>query len=167
MPELKVGDTFPEGVSFSYIPVTPETAEVTSCGIPTKFDASAQFKDKKIVLVSVPGAFTPTCTGSHIPGYIEKTAELKAKGVDQVVIIAYNDAYVMSAWGKAHGVKDDFILFVSDTDVKFSKNYGWLAGERTDRYALVIDHGKITYAAKEKVLNDTDYTGVNVVLPTL
>ncbi|KAL6857984.1 peroxiredoxin type-2 [Amphichorda felina] len=176
MTELKVGDSFPEGVAFSYAPITPENSEITSCGIPQKFDASegkppnspisfpnlhlvigrtrdshpAEFKKKKVVLVSVPGAFTPTCSVSHIPSYIQNADKLKAQGVDQIVVIAFNDAWVMSAWGKANGIKDDFIIFACDTDAKFSKSIGWTAGERTARYAIVIDHGKVTYAAKEE-----------------
>merc|ERR1712000_305880 len=149
MSELKVGDTFPEGVSFSYAPLTPENSEITACGIPQKFDASKEFKNKKVVLVSVPGAFTPTCQVSHVPSYIKNADALKAKGIDQVVFIAFNDAWVMSAWGKANNIKDDFIIFASDTGAAFSKSIGWTAGERTARYALVIDHGKVVYAAKE------------------
>ena len=129
MSELKVGDTFPEGVSFSYAPLTPENSEITACGIPQKFDASkgmcrpvpltqlqdshygaTEFKNKKVVLVSVPGAFTPTCQVSHVPSYIKNADALKAKGIDQVVFIAFNDAWVMSAWGKANNIKDDFIV---------------------------------------------------------
>lgn len=110
MAELKVGDTFPEGVSFSYVPVSSDNSDITSCGIPQKYDASKEFKNKKVVLVSVPGAFTPTCQVSHIPSYINNKEKLKAQGVDQVVVVAFNDAWVMSAWGKANGVKDDFIV---------------------------------------------------------
>lgn len=69
-----------------------------------------EFKNKKVVLVSVPGAFTPTCQNQHITGFIGKIEDLKKAGVDQVVVIAYNDAFVMSAWGKANSVKDDFIV---------------------------------------------------------
>lgn len=70
----------------------------------------AEFKNKKVALVAVPGAFTPTCSEKHIPTFVEEKEALKAKGIDQVVVIAYNDAFVMSAWGKANGVKDDFIV---------------------------------------------------------
>lgn len=77
--------------------------------------SQAEFKNKKIVLVSVPGAFTPTCSVSHLPSYLSNKEKLKAQGVDQVIVIAFNDAWVQSAWGKANGVKDDyfvsFILF--------------------------------------------------------
>lgn len=69
-----------------------------------------EFKDKKVVIVSIPGAFTPTCSASHLPGYIEHKDELKAKGVDQVIFLAYNDPFVMSGWGKANNIKDDFIV---------------------------------------------------------
>lgn len=75
----------------------------------------AEFKNKKVILVSVPGAFTPTCQANHIPTFTSKVDELKAKGIDQVVVIACNDAFVMSAWGKANGVKDDFIVSVFTT----------------------------------------------------
>ena len=65
-------------------------------------------------------------------------------------MIAYNDAFVMSAWSKAHGIKNDEILFLSDDEAKFSKSIGWTQGARTARYAIIIDHGKISYAAKEE-----------------
>lgn len=71
-----------------------------------------EFKNKKVVLVAVPGAFTPTCQVAHIPSYTSNIDKLKAKGVDQIVVIASNDAFVMSAWGKANNVKDDFIVSV-------------------------------------------------------
>lgn len=69
-----------------------------------------EFKDKKIVIVAVPGAFTPTCSEKHVPTFIEQKDALKAKGVDHVIVIAYNDPFVMSAWGKSNGIKDDFIV---------------------------------------------------------
>ncbi|ATY60500.1 peroxiredoxin-5, putative [Cordyceps militaris CM01] len=150
MSALKAGDSFPEDVVFGWVRPSPENADINACGVPTKFPASSQFKNKKVVLVSVPGAFTPTCSANHIPGYIGKTAELKAKGIDQVVVIACNDAWVMSAWGKAQKVNDEFIIFASDEDCKFSKSIGWLAAPtRTGRYAIVVDHGKVTYAELE------------------
>jgi alkyl hydroperoxide reductase 1 len=149
MAELKVGDSFPSGVVFSYIPYTPEAAEITSCGIPITYDASKEWANKKVVLFSVPGAFTPGCSAKHLPGYIENLSKLKAKGVDVVAVIAYNDAFVMSAWGKANKIKGEDILFLSDSGTEFSKKLGWTMGERTARYALIIDNGKITYAEKE------------------
>ncbi|EKD14532.1 uncharacterized protein L3040_000053 [Drepanopeziza brunnea f. sp. 'multigermtubi'] len=149
MAELKLGDSLPTDVKFSYIPYTPENADITSCGMPTTYDASKEWANKKVVLFSVPGAFTPGCSARHLPGYIENLSALKGKGVDVVATIAFNDAWVMSAWGKANGIKGDDILFLSDTNAEFSKKLGWTLGERTARYALIIENGKITYAEKE------------------
>ncbi|KAJ9155677.1 hypothetical protein NKR23_g1816 [Pleurostoma richardsiae] len=164
---LKAGDSFPEGVTFTYIPYTPEKASLGACGLPIKYDASKEFKNKKVVVVAVPGAFTPTCTERHLPGFLEKKEELKAKGVDNLIIIAYNDAFVMSAWGKANGVQDDYTLFMSDDGLKFSKPIGWYAGDRTARYALIVDHGKVTYAEKETAMGALDVSGVDAVLSKL
>ncbi|KAJ1336035.1 alkyl hydroperoxide reductase 1 [Microdochium nivale] len=166
MSALKVGDSFPEDVKFSYVPYSPEQAEVTACGLPTNYDASKEFKNKKVVLVSVPGAFTPTCQNQHITGFIGKVEDLKKAGVDQVVVIAYNDAFVMSAWGKANAVKDDFIIFASDDETKFSTALGWTMGPRTARYAIVVDHGKVVYAEKEPQ-RTLDVSSVEAVLAKL
>ncbi|KAI5867425.1 Redoxin [Durotheca rogersii] len=165
MPGLKAGDDFPEGVSFAYIPYTPETADVTACGIPIKYEASKEFKDKKVVIVSVPGAFTPTCQNTHVPGYISKLSELKAAGVDQVFVISYNDAFVQSAWAKANGVKDE-IIFASDDGAAFSSSIDWTLGPRTARYAIIVDHGKVVYAEKEPG-KDVTVSGVDAVLAKL
>lgn len=107
-----VGKPFPDGVSFTYVPPSPDKAEVTACGMPIKFDASKEFKDKKVVLVSVPGAFTPTCQANHLTGYIQKLDDLKKSGADLIIFIAYNDPFVMSAWGKANGIVDDKIVSI-------------------------------------------------------
>lgn len=131
MSALKVGDSFPQDVSFTWIAPSPENSEFSACGIPQKYNASESMlqqkaiaigahtnqrtttivaKDKKIVIVAVPGAFTPTCSANHVPGFIAKAEELKSKGIDQVVFIAHNDAYVMSGWGKANKINDEFIV---------------------------------------------------------
>jgi len=149
MASPKVGDSFPEGVVFSYVPYTEEKGDITACGIPINYDASKEFANKKVVLFSVPGAFTPGCSAKHLPGYIDNLPALKGKGVDIIAVIAYNDAFVMSAWGKANGIKGDDILFLSDPGTEFSKKLGWTLGERTARYALIIENGKIVYAEKE------------------
>ncbi|KAL3426565.1 peroxisomal matrix protein [Phlyctema vagabunda] len=147
--ELKVGDSLPSGTTFTYVPYTPENGDITSCGIPISYDASKEWAGKKVVLFAVPGAFTPGCSAKHLPGYIENLDKIKSKGVDIVAVIAFNDAWVMSAWGKANNIKDDSILFLTDAETAFSKKLGWTAGERTARYALIIDNGKIVYAEKE------------------
>ena len=117
--------------------------------MPQNYNASKEWADKKVVLFAVPGAFTPGCSVRHLPPYIEKLQEIKGKGVDVVAVIAFNDAWVMSAWGKVNGVKNDDIYFMTDPEAKFSKSVGWNMGERTARYAMIIDHGKIVYAEKE------------------
>ncbi|KIV91271.1 hypothetical protein, variant 1 [Exophiala mesophila] len=149
MSGLKEGDQFPDDVVFSYIPYTPESEAITACGIPINYNASKEWANKKVVLFAVPGAFTPGCSVRHLPGYIENLEKIKGKKVDIVAVLAYNDAFVMSAWSKANGIKNDDILFLSDPETKFSKSIGWTLGDRTARYALIIDNGKITYAEKE------------------
>jgi len=113
------------------------------------YDASKEFANKKVVLFAVPGAFTPGCSAKHLPGFIEKLSDLKSKGVDIVACLAFNDPYVMSAWGKANKVKGDDILFLSDMETKFSQALGWTMGERTNRYAMIIDNGKIVWGECE------------------
>ncbi|KAG5652145.1 hypothetical protein H0H81_006128 [Sphagnurus paluster] len=146
MSSLKVGDTLPEG-TFSYIPYTPELDNSLACGVPIKLSTN-EWKGKKVVLFSVPGAFTPTCHAKHLPGYIEKYDEFKAKGVDVIAVLASNDAFVMSGWGRFEGLKDK-ILTLSDNGAEWSKSLGLtmeFAGlTRTSRYAIVIDDLKVTY----------------------
>lgn len=115
-------------------------------------------------MLSTAGAFTPGCSVRHLPGFIDHLSEIKSKGVDLVAVIAFNDAWVMSAWAKANNIKDEIVgshlasrsriltlskLFMTDTDTRFSKDIGWTKGDRTGRYAMIIDHGKITYAQNE------------------
>ncbi|KAK4136992.1 putative peroxisomal membrane protein [Trichocladium antarcticum] len=166
MAPLKAGDAFPAGVTFSYIPPTGDL-NLGVCGLPTTYDASKEFATKKVVLVAVPGAFTPTCQEQHVPSYLANLEQLRAKGVDNVLFIASNDAFVMSAWGKANGVKDDSILFLSDTGPEFSKSIGWASGDRTGRYAIVVDHGKVTYAAADTVRGSIANSGAEGVLAKL
>ncbi|KAH8759332.1 peroxiredoxin type-2 [Diaporthe sp. PMI_573] len=163
-----VGLTFPENVTFQYVPYSPEKAELNACGIPIKLDASKEFLDKKVVLVAVPGAFTRTCSEKHVPSFVQNQDALRAKGVDKVVVIAYNDAMVMSAWGKANSVTDDYIIFASDTDVKFSASLNLVKDDgRTQRYALVVDHGKITYVGVSNTKGVIDGTDAASVLAHL
>lgn len=80
-----------------------------SCGAPSNLQTHKAFANKKVVIVSVPGAFTPTCTETHAPAYVAHSKELRAKGVDEILIIAANDFFVMSAWGKALGDKGEIV----------------------------------------------------------
>ncbi len=89
-----------------YVPYTEESAAITACGIPQNYAASKEWKDKKVVLFAVPGAFTPGCSVRHLPGYIENLEKIRGKKVDIVAVLAFNDAWVMDAWSKANGIKN-------------------------------------------------------------
>jgi len=136
MASISAGDKIPAGM-FSYVPYSPELEDGLACGVPVKL-STEEWKDKKVVLFAVPGAFTPTCHVSHLPGFIQKYSELANKGVDVVACVAYNDAWVMSGWGRVEGVKDK-ILMLSDANAEWSAKLGLKSGERTRRYAIIIE----------------------------
>ena len=106
------------------------------------------FVNKKVVLFAVPGAFTPTCSVTHLPGYVTFADELQAKGVDEIICLAVNDAFVMSAWGKAHNA--EHLKMLADGNGAFTKALGLemdtdsFGGLRSQRYAMVIDNGVVT-----------------------
>ncbi|GKZ22845.1 peroxiredoxin Asp f3 [Aspergillus brasiliensis] len=168
---LKPGDSFPSDVVFQYIPWSEDKGEITACGIPINYNASKEWADKKVVLFSVPerltGAFTPTCSINHVPGYIQNLPQLKEKGVQVVAVIASNDPFVMSAWGKANNVKGDDILFLTDPDARFANTLGWANAGRTGRFAIVIDHGKVTYAQIETEKGAVKVSGADAILANL
>jgi peroxiredoxin len=114
------------------------------------------FGGKKVVLFAVPGAFTPTCSERHLPGFIEKAEEIKAKGVDRIVCLSVNDAFVMDAWGKAQGAGDK-VTMLADGNGEFSRAVGldfdgskFGMGLRSQRYALVVEDGVVTRLAVEE-----------------
>ncbi|CAN6646709.1 peroxiredoxin Ahp1p [Trichomonascus vanleenenianus] len=166
---LNAGEQFPKGIKFGYIKFAPEIGEVTSCGVPTVYDCDKELPNKKVAIVSVPGAFTPTCTANHIPPFIKKAAEIKARGVDDIIVLASNDPFVQSAWGKALGDKGD-LIFATDSEAAFSAAGGYesvgAVPKRTGRYALIVDHGKIVYSAKEPG-KEVTVSGVDAVLEAL
>ncbi|KAH8690444.1 Redoxin [Talaromyces proteolyticus] len=159
---LKPGDLFPENVTF-------QNQRHKICGIPAPYHASDEWANKKVVLVSVPGAFMRTCSGAHLPSYIKNLSKIKEKGVDIVAFIAYNDAYVMSARGKANDVEGKDILFLSDPMASFLKSIGWseVLGLRGRRYAIVVDHGKIVFEQRESGKGTIEASGAEAVLPIL
>ncbi|PKY07648.1 putative allergen [Aspergillus campestris IBT 28561] len=164
---VKPGDSFPNDVVFQYVPWTEENSGVQACGIPINYNASKEWADKKVVLFSVPGAFTPTCSVNHLPGYIQNLPQLREKGVQIVAVLASNDPFVMSAWGKANQVRGDDILFLTDPEARFSSSLGWANAGRTGRYAIIIDHGKVTYADIETKKGAVEVSGVDSVLAHL
>ena len=106
------------------------------------------FAGKKVALFSVPGAFTPTCSAKHLPGFVDKAAELKAKGIDAIACTAVNDAFVMGAWGKASGSDDVAMLadgngdFVKAIDLVMDGT-GFGMGERGKRFSMVVNDGVV------------------------
>ena len=123
-------------------------------GKPTPMAVSDLFAGKKVVLFAVPGAFTPTCSNAHLPGYVVKADELKAKAVDSIVCLSVNDAFVMDAWGKDKNA--DQLLMVADGNGDFTKALGLEMdgsgvglGTRSQRYAMIVDDGKVTKLAVE------------------
>jgi peroxiredoxin len=105
------------------------------------------FNGKKVVVFALPGAFTPTCSASHLPGYVVKSDEIFARGVDSIVCLSVNDAFVMSAWGEQHNVEDR-VMMIADGSAEFTLAVGLELdlmakgmGMRSQRYAMVINDG--------------------------
>jgi len=117
---------------------------------PANVTTDELFKGKKVVLFSVPGAFTPTCHAKHLPGFVQNIDKLKAKGVDTVACLAVNDVFVMDAWAKASGASDK-VLMLADGNADFTKALGleldasgFGMGTRGKRFALVAKDGVVT-----------------------
>ena len=107
------------------------------------------FKGKKVVLFSVPGAFTPTCSAKHLPSFKQHAADLKAKGVDTIACVSVNDVFVMKAWGESQGIGSD-ILMLADGNGAFTKAIGleldgsrFGMGQRSQRYSMIVDDGVV------------------------
>lgn len=106
------------------------------------------FANKKVVLFAVPGAFTPTCSEAHVPGYVALADKIKAKGVDSIICISVNDAFVMDAWGKAQNA--DELIMLADGGADFhnqtglSKDTGLFGGIRALRYSMLVENGVVT-----------------------
>ncbi len=142
---IKIGDTLPQGTLAEYI----ET-ETEGCSLgPNTFQVADLVKGKKIVIFGLPGAYTPTCSAQHVPGYVQHAGEFKAKGVDEIWCISVNDAFVMGAWGrdqKATGI----VRMMADGNAEFTKAMGLDAdfskygmGTRSQRYAMLVEDGVV------------------------
>ena len=130
------------------------------------------FKGKKVVLFAVPGAFTPTCSAKHLPGFNEHLADFHAKGVDTVVCMAVNDAYVMGAWAKSQDISPEIVM-LADGSGQFTRALGLELdltqrglGMRSQRFALVADNMKVTHLAVEQP-GDFDVSRAEAVLSAL
>jgi glutaredoxin/glutathione-dependent peroxiredoxin len=114
------------------------------------------FGGKKVVLVSVPGAFTPTCSMNHLPGFVEHADELLGKGVDTIACVAVNDVFVMDAWGKDRGVGDN-VMMLADGNGDYTEALGlemdataFGMGRRGQRFAIVVDDGVASHVNVEE-----------------
>ncbi len=141
---IKVGDTIP----------SMKMMAATADG-PKEISTDEIFKGKKVVLFAVPGAFTPTCSNKHLPGFVQNADTMKARGVDTIACIAVNDVFVMGAWGKEQGTGEK-ITMLADGAAAFAKAIGLELdlnargmGWRSQRYALVAVDGKVTHLGVE------------------
>ncbi|MYJ73555.1 MAG: peroxiredoxin [Gammaproteobacteria bacterium] len=140
---IQEGDRLPEA-----------TLHVMRDGRPTAVTTGDLFGGKKVVLFAVPGAFTPTCSQAHLPGYVANADEIKAKVVDSIVCVAVNDAFVMDAWG-ADGNAGELVM-AGDGNGDFTAalglemdGRGFGLGTRSERYAMIVDDGVVTKLAVE------------------
>ena len=142
---IQAGDNMPSGAF----------GVMTESG-PGAMSTDDLFSGKKVVLVSVPGAFTPTCSANHLPGFIDQADALRAKGVDTIACMAVNDVFVMDAWGKDRGVGDNVIM-LADGNGDYAEALGLVfdgsgfgMGTRGQRFAIIADDGVATHVAVEE-----------------
>ncbi|MCX8996388.1 peroxiredoxin [Rhizobiaceae bacterium BDR2-2] len=159
---IAIGDTIP-AATFK---------EKTADG-PAEITTEQLFKGKKVVLFAVPGAFTPTCTLNHLPGYVENYNLLVEKGIDDVAVVAVNDWHVMSAWAQASGGFGK-IRFLADWDASFTKALGLDIdlsggglGVRSKRYAMIVDDGVVKHIAVEENPGQATVSSASSILEQL
>ncbi len=135
---IKVGDKLPQA-----------TFTVMGPDGPKPISSDELFSGKTVALFAVPGAFTPTCSAKHLPGFKQKAQELKAKGVDTIACVSVNDVFVMNAWGKDQGVGED-VLMLADGNGEFTKAVGleldgsrFGMGPRSQRYSMIVKDGVV------------------------
>ena len=134
---IQVGDRLPD------VPLTIATSEG-----PKPTTSTEYFRGKKVALFAVPGAYTPTCSARHLPSYVDKAAELKAKGIDEIACVSVNDPFVMAAWGKSDGSDD--ITMLADGNGEFADAVGLAfdgskfgMGKRSQRYSMIVNDGVV------------------------
>jgi peroxiredoxin len=142
---IKVGDRLPEGTLSEYIEV-----EGNGCSIgPNEFKIGDLTKGRKVVIFGLPGAFTPTCSAKHVPSYVHNRDALKAKGVDDVLCISVNDAFVMGAWARDQNSSGK-VRMMGDGSAKYTKALGLELdldargmGTRCQRFSMLVDDGVV------------------------
>jgi len=128
---IKAGDTLPADVKLM---------EIGDAG-PKQVTVGELTKGRTVVLFAVPGAFTPTCSMKHLPGFVDKAGDIRKKGIDEIVCLSVNDAFVMGAWGKEHGAGGK-VRMVADGNGMDASGFGM--GSRSKRYAMLVKDGKVT-----------------------
>jgi peroxiredoxin len=135
---IKTGESLPQAT----------LTKVTDAG-PEQISTSDFFKGRKVALFAVPGAFTPTCSAKHLPGYVDRAADLKAKGVDEIACVSVNDAFVMGAWSKASDA-GQAVTMLADGNGDFAKAVGlemdgskFGMGQRSQRYSMIVNDGVV------------------------
>jgi peroxiredoxin len=135
---IQTGDRIPDA-----------TLTVAGSEGPRPVSTQELFGGKRTALFAVPGAFTPTCSAKHLPGFKQRAAELKAKGVDQIACVSVNDAFVMAAWARDQGITDEVVM-LADGSGDFTRALGLDAdfsrfgmGSRSQRYSMVVDDGVV------------------------
>ena len=142
---IKAGEKMPTG-----------TFGVMTESGPGAMSTDELFKGRKVVLVSVPGAFTPTCSMNHLPGFVDNADEIRGKGVDAIACMAVNDVFVMNAWGKDRKVGDK-VKMLADGNGDYTRKLGlemdgsgFGLGKRGQRFAMVVDDGVVKHLAVEE-----------------
>jgi glutaredoxin/glutathione-dependent peroxiredoxin len=146
--------------------------QLTSEGV-KEFTTDEIFRGKRIVLIAVPGAFTPACSQRHLPGYVDRTADIKAKGIDEIACVAVNDAFVMGAWGrdqKAEGkvrmLADGSGDFARALGLELDLSKGGL-GIRSKRYSMLVEDGVVKSINVEQQPGQVDVSGAEAMLKAL
>lgn len=159
---IKVGDRLPEA---TFRTMTPDGAKPLT--------TSEVFAGKKVAFFAVPGAFTPTCHRNHLPGFVEKAADFKARGIDAIAVTAVNDVFVMDAWAKASGAEGK-IQFLSDGNGDFAKAIGLSLdmggggmGTRSQRYSMIVEDGVVKALNVEDSPGKADASGAAALLGQL
>jgi len=149
---IQIGAPLPEGTLTECVEFDPTNGCPMS---PQKLEVLPQVAGKKIVIFGVPGAFTPTCSVKHLPGYVEHIGALKAKGVDEVWCMAVNDAFVMAAWGREQKAGGK-VRMMADGSAEYAKKLGLDRdltgggmGVRCYRFAMIVDDGVVKYLGVE------------------
>jgi peroxiredoxin len=159
---IQVGDQLP-----------PATFRVMTDDGPAAKTTDDVFKGRKVVLVAVPGAFTPTCDRNHLPGYVKNADAIRAAGIDAIAVTAANDVFVLTAWAKSTGAEGK-IEMLADGNADFAKalglsfdGSGFGLGTRSQRYSMVVEDGTVTSLNVEDSPGKADISGAENLLTQL